>query len=74
MLQLEIMPVPQQTYWMIKKIFNARTQLGLIQPVTEKQTYQEYLSENVRCPIKMTWKGLMFLNNARPKEVFTMWL
>ncbi|XP_070005278.1 uncharacterized protein [Nicotiana sylvestris] len=68
------MDIPLQAGWMVRKMFEARNTLALIQNNTVgsliKQIYLQLIGNNER----ILWKTLRFGNNARPKAQFTIWL
>ncbi|XP_019234713.1 PREDICTED: uncharacterized protein LOC109215147 [Nicotiana attenuata] len=68
------MVTPLQAGWMVRKMFEARSTLALIQNNTAgnliKQIYLQLIGNNERIP----WKTLRFGNDARPKAQFTVWL
>ncbi|XP_019239539.1 PREDICTED: uncharacterized protein LOC109219536 [Nicotiana attenuata] len=68
------MAIPQQAGWMVKKLFEAKSSLLLIQVNNAgsviKQIYYQLLGNNA----KISWKTLRFGNNARPKAQFIVWL
>ncbi|XP_016509259.2 uncharacterized protein LOC107826746 [Nicotiana tabacum] len=68
------MAIPQQAGWMVRKLFEARDTLPLIQYNTVgsliKQIYLQLMGNNE----KISWKTLRFGNNARPKAQFIVWL
>ncbi|XP_070036091.1 uncharacterized protein [Nicotiana tomentosiformis] len=72
--QFSQMLIPQQAGWMVRKIFEARDTMALIQDTKSgsliKQIYLKLIGDNER----ITWKILRFRNDARPKAQFTVWL
>ncbi|XP_016451851.1 uncharacterized protein LOC107776463 [Nicotiana tabacum] len=68
------MDIPLQAGWMVRKMFEARNTLVLIQNNTVgsliKQIYLQLIGNNER----ISWKRLRFGNNAHPKAQFTLWL
>ncbi|XP_019267527.1 PREDICTED: uncharacterized protein LOC109244828 [Nicotiana attenuata] len=72
--QFSQMSIPQQARWMVRKIFEARDTVAVIQDIKTgsliKQSYLKLIGDNERT----TWKTLRFGNDARPKAQFTVWL
>ncbi|XP_070014693.1 uncharacterized protein [Nicotiana sylvestris] len=71
--QFSQMPIPQRARWIVRKIFEARETMALIQDTKTgsliKQIYRKLIGDNER----ITWKTLRFGNDARPKAQFTVW-
>lgn len=69
------MDIPQQASWMVKKIIEAR---GIIQQLPTAQLNQSSIKQIYLGMLgnhsRVTWRALMFHNDARPKARFTMWM
>ncbi|XP_019251098.1 PREDICTED: uncharacterized protein LOC109230014 [Nicotiana attenuata] len=69
------MDIPQQASWMVRKIIEAREIMqqlptAYLNQSSIKQIYLGMLGNHS----KVTWRTLMFHNEARPKARFTMWM
>lgn len=74
--QVESMQIPQQACWMVKKIIKARDMIQNIQNNRQENRSiinQVYWKQRRDHP-RVSWKILMYQNQARPKAVFIMWL
>ncbi|XP_019259539.1 PREDICTED: uncharacterized protein LOC109237664 [Nicotiana attenuata] len=71
--QFSQMAIPLQAGWMVRKMFEARDTMALIQYIKAgsliKQIYLKLIGDNER----IAWKTLRFRNDARPKAQFTVW-
>nr|XP_009770603.1 PREDICTED: uncharacterized protein LOC104221275 [Nicotiana sylvestris] len=69
------MDIPQQASWMVKTIIEAR---GIIQQLPTAQLNQSSIKQIYLGMLgnhsRVTWRALMFHNDARPKARFTMWM
>ncbi|XP_019224538.1 PREDICTED: uncharacterized protein LOC109206195 [Nicotiana attenuata] len=70
------MPIPQQTSWMVRKIFKAREELGNVEhkSLGNRSMIRIIYLKMIRDLPKVTWKNLMFGNAARTKAIFITWL
>ncbi|XP_075093695.1 uncharacterized protein LOC142173015 [Nicotiana tabacum] len=67
--------IPQHASWMVRKILDARKNAQQIPSLNQQKNFikQIYLglmgNHN-----KVKWRRLLFHNDARPREIFSMWL
>nr|XP_009631241.1 uncharacterized protein LOC104121050 [Nicotiana tomentosiformis]XP_016498566.1 PREDICTED: uncharacterized protein LOC107817282 [Nicotiana tabacum] len=67
---------PKQASWMVRKILGARGNLDVI---SNRQIHQRNVIKQVYLQMleklaKVSWKGLMYQNQAQPKAIFSIWL
>lgn len=73
---MEHVTVPKQASWMVRKIMEAKNNLGILsihihpRKSVIGQIYLHLLGEQSRIP----WKCMLFGNAGRPKAHFTLWL
>ncbi|XP_019260505.1 PREDICTED: uncharacterized protein LOC109238490 [Nicotiana attenuata] len=69
------MNIPQQASWMVRKIMEAREVIQQMPTVQYRQSSIKQIYLGILGNYsKVTWRTLMFHNEARPKARFTMWM